>query len=135
LQQPAKSSAATGDDFSPGADELLAHNTRYFESFDDVVRAMCLSQRFLGTREIVLVHHTDCGLQKVDETEFRRQLEAEVGMKPRWAVESFTDPFADVRQSMQRLFLTPFLAHKDHIRGFVYDITSGALHEVDATPD
>jgi carbonic anhydrase len=100
---------------------------------DDVIRSLCLSQRFLGTREIVLIHHTDCGLQKVDEATFRAELEAEVGVKPWWAVESFTDPYADVRQSMQRLHLTPFLAHKDHIRGFVYDVTTGELHEVDGT--
>lgn len=97
---------------------------------DDVIRSLCLSQRFLGTREIVLLHHTDCGLQKVDEAEFKAQLEAEVGIKPWWALESFQDPHLDVAQSMRRLRMTPFVPHKDHVRGFVYDVTSGKLDEV-----
>ncbi len=97
---------------------------------DDVVRSLCLSQRFLGTREILLVHHTDCGLQKVDEAVFRAELDAEVGIKPWWSLESFTDPYDDVRQSIQRLLISPFVAHKEHIRGFVYDVTDGLLHEV-----
>lgn len=97
---------------------------------DDVIRSLCLSQRFLGTREIVLVHHTDCGLQKVDEAEFREQLAAELGIKPWWSLETFTDPYADVRQSIQRLRTTPFIPHKDHISGFVYDVTDGRLHPV-----
>lgn len=97
---------------------------------DDVVRSLCLSQRKLGTREVVLVHHTDCGLQKVDEAEFRRELEAETGLRPSWSLETFDDPDADVRQSMQRLRLNPFLVHKEHIRGFVYDVTDGHLREV-----
>ncbi len=97
---------------------------------DDVIRSLCLSQRFLGTREIVLVHHTDCGLQKVDEAEFRDELAAELGVKPWWSLETFTDPYEDVRQSMQRLFMTPFIRHKDHISGFVYDVTDGLLHAV-----
>jgi carbonic anhydrase len=97
---------------------------------DDVIRSLCLSQRFLGTREIVLVHHTDCGLQKVNEQEFRDELAAELGVKPWWSVEAFTDPYEDVRQSIQRLYMTPFIAHKDHISGFVYDVTDGLLHEI-----
>lgn len=97
---------------------------------DDVIRSLCLSQRFLGTREIVLVHHTDCGLQKVDEGEFREQLAAELGLKPWWSLEAFSDPYADVRQSIQRLQMTPFIPHKEHISGFVYDVTDGLLHEV-----
>lgn len=97
---------------------------------DDVIRSICLSQRFLGTREIVLIHHTDCGLQKVDETQFREDLDAELGIKPWWSLEAFTDPYDDVRQSIQRLYLTPFIPHKDDIRGFVYDVTDGLLHEV-----
>lgn len=97
---------------------------------DDVIRSLCLSQRALGTREVILVHHTDCGLQKVRDDEFKAELEAELGIKPWWSVEAFTDPYADVRQSIQRLRLTPFIPHKDHIRGFVYDVRTGALHEV-----
>ena len=98
---------------------------------DDVVRSLCLSQRALGTREIVLVHHTDCGLQKVDPVSFEAELEAELGVKPAWSVEAFSDPYADVRQSMQRIMLSPFVPHKDHIRGFVYDVTDGLLREVE----
>lgn len=97
---------------------------------DDVIRSLCLSQRLLGTREIVLVHHTDCGLQQVDEALFRNELEAELGVKPWWSLETFADPYEDVRQSIQRLYMTPFIPHKDHIRGFVYDVTDGLLHEV-----
>lgn len=99
---------------------------------DDVIRSLCLSQRLLGTREIVLVHHTDCGLQKVTEDAFKAELEAELGIKPWWSLESFADPFADVRQSIQRLRATPFVQHKEHIRGFVYDVRTGRLENVEA---
>lgn len=98
---------------------------------DDVVRSLCLSQRLLGTREIILVHHTDCGMQKVKADEFKAELEAELGVKPSWAVESFDDPYADTRQSIQRLHHNPFVLHKDFVRGFVYDVTDGLLHEVE----
>lgn len=97
---------------------------------DDVIRSLCLSQRFMGTREIILLHHTDCGLQKVSEDTFRAEIEADIGVKPRWALESFTDPYADVKQSIQRLVNTPFVLHKENIRGFVFDVTTGELHEV-----
>lgn len=100
---------------------------------DDVIRSLCLSQRYLDTREIVLIHHTDCGLQKVDEPAFRAELETEIGIKPWWSLETFTDPYDDVRQSIQRLYMTPFILHKTHIRGFVYDVTDGLLHEVELT--
>jgi carbonic anhydrase len=99
---------------------------------DDVIRSLCLSQRFLGTQEIVLLHHTDCGLQKVDEQAFREELAEEIGVKPWWSLEAFRDPDADVRQSMQRLQLTPFLQHKAHVRGFVYEVETGRLREVTA---
>lgn len=97
---------------------------------DDVIRSLCLSQRSLGTKEIVLLHHTNCGLQLVSEDDFKAALESEVGVKPNWALEAFSDPYADVRQSIHRLMLSPFVRHKDHIRGFVYDVTSGEMHEV-----
>ena len=100
---------------------------------DDVIRSLCLSQRKLNTREIVLVHHTNCGLQLVTEDEFKAELQDELGIKPWWAVESFSDPYVDVKQSMQRILHTPFVPHKDDIRGFVYDVTTGRLNEV--TPD
>lgn len=97
---------------------------------DDVIRSLCLSQRALGTREVVLIHHTDCGLSKIDETSFRAELEAELGIKPTWATEAFTDPYADVRQSIRRLENSPFVAAKGHISGFVYDVTTGLLNDV-----
>jgi carbonic anhydrase len=98
---------------------------------DDVIRSLCLSQRLLGTREIILLHHTDCGLQRVTEDEFKAKLEAELGVKPWWALESFDDPYLDTAQSMRRLEMTPFVPHKDHMRGFVYDVATGQLHEVE----
>jgi carbonic anhydrase len=101
---------------------------------DDVIRSLCLSQRFLGTREIVLLHHTDCGLSKVDENEFREDLAQELGVKPWWSLEAFTDADEDVRQSIKRLHMTPFLSHKDDIRGFVYEVETGRLREVTAEP-
>ena len=76
------------------------------------------------------MHHTDCGLQKLNEAEFREALAEELGVKPWWSLEAFTDPYADVRQSIQRLQMTPFIPHKQHISGFVYDVTDGRLHEV-----
>lgn len=97
---------------------------------DDVIRSLCLSQRFLGTREIILIHHTDCGLQSVDEDDFRHELEEELGVKPWWSLETFKDPYLDVRQSIQRLLMTPFVPYKENISGFVYDVTDGLLHEV-----
>jgi len=97
---------------------------------DDVIRSLCLSQRQLGTREVILLHHTDCGLQQVTEDAFKAELEAELGVKPWWALESFSDPYADTRQSMRRLEMTPFVPHRSHVRGFVYDVDTGRLHEV-----
>ena len=97
---------------------------------DDVIRSLTLSQRALGTREIILVHHTDCGLQKVTEAGFNDDLQAELGVRPPWALESFVDPYADTRQSIRRIELSPFIPHKDHVRGFVYDVDTGRLEEV-----
>ncbi len=94
---------------------------------DDVVRSVCVSQRLLHTREVILLHHTDCGLQKIDAVAFKQELEAEVGIKPAWSLESFTDPGADVRQSIARLLASPLLRHKEHISGFAYDVDTGAL--------
>jgi carbonic anhydrase len=99
---------------------------------DDVIRSLCLSQRYLGTREVILMHHTDCGLQRVTEDAFKAQLEEELGVKPGWSLESFSDPFDDTAQSMRRLRQSPFLPHKQHVRGFVYDVDTGRLHEVEA---
>ena len=164
--------------FSPSADELVARNRSFAESFDDhalevrptrqlalvtcmdsridafqvmglangeahiirnaggvvtddVIRSLCLSQHYLETKEIMLVHHTDCGLHNLDEAAFRDDLEAETGVKPWWSLEAFTDPYADVRQSMVRIAMTPFIPHKDQVRGFVYDVRDGLLKEVE----
>lgn len=97
---------------------------------DDVIRSLALSQRYLETREILLIHHSDCGLEGLDEAEFRHELAQELGVTPTWSLESFRDPVSDVSQSMRRLQMTPFLIHKDNIRGFVYDVANGKLTEV-----
>ncbi|MEL0284308.1 MAG: carbonic anhydrase, partial [Ilumatobacter sp.] len=93
----------------------------------------CLSQRLLDSREILLIHHTQCGLQGLDEDEFTAELERELGVRPSWPVESFSDARADVAQSMMRLEASPFVQHCDHIRGFVYDVGTGLLDEVART--
>ena len=100
---------------------------------DDVIRSLCVSQRFLQTREIILVHHTNCGLHNLAEDTFKAEMEDETGLRPWWALESFRDPYEDVRQSIRRLRMNPFVKHRDHIRGFVYDVATGGL--VEATLD
>ncbi|MEU9985685.1 carbonic anhydrase [Streptomyces sp. NPDC048045] len=97
---------------------------------DDVIRSLTISQRKLGTRSVVLIHHTGCGLEALTE-DFRTDLEMEVGQRPAWAVESFRDVDQDVRQSMQRVRTSPFLLHTDDVRGFVFDVRTGLLREVD----
>ncbi|MFE6284050.1 beta-class carbonic anhydrase [Streptomyces sp. NPDC057877] len=97
---------------------------------DDVIRSLTISQRKLGTRSIVLIHHTGCGLETITE-DFREELEHEVGQRPAWAVEAFRDVDQDVRQSMQRVRTSPFLLHSDDVRGFVFDVKTGLLREVD----
>lgn len=97
----------------------------------DVERSLTLSQRALGTHEIVLVHHTDCGLQGVSDDEFAARLQAETGAVPAWTVGGFADPFEDVRRSMGLLRASPFLLHRDRLTGFVYDVDSGRLLPVD----
>ncbi|HEY0936826.1 MAG TPA: carbonic anhydrase [Trebonia sp.] len=97
---------------------------------DDMIRSLAISQRLLGTTEIILIHHTDCGLQKTTEDEFKGAIEAETGIRPPWAVESFTDAAGDVRQSVARIKASPFIPHKDAVRGFVFDVATGRLDEV-----
>jgi carbonic anhydrase len=99
---------------------------------DDVVRSLVVSQRLLKTKEIILIHHTDCGLQKISEDGFKDEIEKECGTRPHWLTEAFSNPFDAVRESMNRLRKNPFVIYKDHIRGFVYDVETGALNEVDA---
>jgi carbonic anhydrase len=96
---------------------------------DDTIRSLTISQRALGTRSVVLIHHTGCGLQTLTE-EFRTELEHTVGQRPTWAVESFTDVDQDVRQSIERVRTSPFLAHTDDVRGFVFDVHTGLLREI-----
>lgn len=98
---------------------------------DDVIRSLCLSQRELGTREIVLVHHTNCGLHNVDEGSFRAELQEEVGAVPSWSLQSFGDPYDDVRQSIEVLRESPFVPHTDYVSGFVFDVESGVLESVE----
>jgi len=97
---------------------------------DDMIRSLAISQRLLGTTEIILIHHTDCGMQKTSEDEFKGAIEAETGIRPPWAVEAFTDVAADVRQSVARIKASPFIPCKDSIRGLVFDVASGRLEEV-----
>ncbi|MEV7688604.1 beta-class carbonic anhydrase [Streptomyces bungoensis] len=97
---------------------------------DDVIRSLTISQRALGTRSVVLIHHTGCGMESITE-EFRHELELEVGQRPAWAVEAFRDVDQDVRQSMQRVRTSPFLLHTQDVRGFVFDVKTGRLREID----
>lgn len=97
---------------------------------DDVIRSLAISQRRLGTEEIMLIHHTDCGMMKVTDDGFRAELQGETGVAPAFAIESFTDLEADVRQSILRVRRSDFLLHNDRVRGFVYDVVSQKLHEV-----
>ncbi|KMS82001.1 beta-class carbonic anhydrase [Streptomyces leeuwenhoekii] len=97
---------------------------------DDVIRSLTISQRKLGTRSVVLVHHTGCGMETLTE-DFRTELENEVGERPSWEVGCFTDVEQDVRQSLERVRTSPFVPHTDDVRGFVYDVKTGLLREVD----
>ena len=97
---------------------------------DDVIRSLAISQRLLGTREIILIHHSECGMQTFSDDGFKASIEAETGIKPNWAAEAFTDLDSDVRQSIARLKASPFLPHTDQVRGFVLDLATGRLREV-----
>ena len=97
---------------------------------DDVIRSLSISQRKLGTREVLLVHHTGCGMLSFTEDEFRQELLEETGIKPAWVAEAFTDLEADVRSSMARIRQSPFIPHRDAVRGFVYEVETGKLREV-----
>ncbi len=96
----------------------------------DELRSLAISQRLLGTQEIVLIHHTDCGMLTFTDDEFRAQVLADTGIKPAWAAEAFDDLDVDVRQSLARIQAEPSIPHKDQVRGFVYDVTNGRLREV-----
>src|SRR6202453_4818223 len=97
---------------------------------DDEIRSLAISQRLLGTTEIILIHHTDCGMLTFTDDEFKGAIQAETGIKPAWSAESFADLDTDVRQSIARIKASPFIPHQDHIRGFVFDVATGKLNEV-----
>ena len=97
---------------------------------DDEIRSLAISQRLLGTEEIILIHHTDCGMLTFTDDAFRRSIQDETGIKPEWAAESFTDVDEDVRQSIARIKASPFVPRTDAVRGFVYDVATGKLREV-----
>ena len=99
---------------------------------DDVIRSLAISQRLLGTREIMLIHHTDCGMMTFRDDEVKAQIQADTGLRPTFALEAFPDAEEDVRQSIARIKASPFVPNKDNIRGFVYDVKSGKLNEVAA---
>jgi carbonic anhydrase len=97
---------------------------------DDEIRSLAISQRLLGTEEIILIHHTDCGMLTFTDDEFRHRIEEETGIKPEWAAEAFNDLDADVRQSIARIKASPFIPRKENVRGFVYEVETGRLREV-----
>jgi carbonic anhydrase len=97
---------------------------------DDEIRSLAISQRLLGTREIILIHHTDCGMLTFTDDAFKASIEADTGIKPPWAAESFGDLDSDVRQSIGRIKASPFVPHTGAVRGFVFDVGTGRLREV-----
>jgi carbonic anhydrase len=99
---------------------------------DDAVRSLVISQRLLGTDEIILIHHTDCGMLTFRDDDVKAQIEADTGIRPSFALEAFADVDEDVRQSIARVKASPFIPHRDNVRGFVYDVRTGRLNEVSA---
>jgi len=97
---------------------------------DDGIRSLAISQRLLGTREIILIHHTDCGMLTFTDDDFRAAIQADTGIRPAWSAEAFSDLDADVRQSIARIKASPFIPQKDSVRGFVFDVATGKLNEV-----
>ena len=97
---------------------------------DDEIRSLAISQRLLGTEEIILIHHTDCGMLTFTDDDFKASIEEDTGIKPEWAAEAFDDLDEDVRQSVARIKASPFIPKKDKIRGFVYKVETGKLREV-----
>src|ERR1700710_1624049 len=97
---------------------------------DDEIRSLAISQRLLGTKEIILIHHTDCGMLTFTDDDFKRSIQDETGLKPEWAAESFSDLSEDVRQSLRRIEASPFVTKHVSLRGFVFDVATGKLNEV-----
>ncbi len=99
---------------------------------DDVIRSLSISQRKLGTREVMVIQHTECGMLTITDEGFKAEVESDTGLRPTWSVEALTDTDADLRQSVLRARSSPYLPHRDRIRGFVYDVSTHALREVEA---
>lgn len=99
---------------------------------EDEIRSLAISQRLLGTKEIILIHHTDCGMLTFTDDGFKASIVADTGLRPAWAAEAFADEFEDVKQSLARVKASPFIPIKDSVRGFVFDVATGKLHEVQA---
>jgi carbonic anhydrase len=97
---------------------------------EDEIRSLAISQRLLGTEEIILIHHTDCGMLTFTDDDFKQAIEDETGIRPGWSVETFSDLEGDVRQSIARIKASPFVPRKESVRGFVYDVDDGSLREV-----
>jgi carbonic anhydrase len=97
---------------------------------DDEIRSLTISQRLLGTREVILIHHTDCGMLTFSDDELKAQIHEDVGLKPHFSMESFSDLEEDVRQSIARIQASPFIPHKESVRGFIYEVETGRLREV-----
>jgi carbonic anhydrase len=97
---------------------------------EDEIRSLAISQRLLGTEEIILIHHTDCGMLTFTDDDFKKSIQEDVGVKPAWAAEAFGDLDQDVRQSIARIKNSPFIPHRDSVRGFVFDVATGKLNEV-----
>ena len=97
---------------------------------DDIIRSLSISQHALGTREVMIIHHTDCGLAKITDDSFRELVSAHAGYRPTWAVQAFKDPHDSVRESLRRVRDSPFLIHTHQVRGFIFDVDSGLLEEV-----
>jgi carbonic anhydrase len=115
-----------------GLDEGDAHVIRNAGGVatDDAIRSLAISQRLLGTEEIVLIHHTDCGMLTFTDDDFKATIQQDTGIKPAWAAESFSDLDEDVRQSIARIKASPFIPHTEQVRGFVFDVANGSLTEV-----
>jgi carbonic anhydrase len=99
---------------------------------DDVIRSLAVSQRRLGTREVMLIHHTDCGMEKITDDGFRAELQESTGIAPAFAIESFTDVEENVRQSILRVRRSTFVPHRENVRGFLYDVDTHRLREIEA---
>ena len=97
---------------------------------EDVIRSLAISQRLLGTNEVILVHHTDCGMLTFTDDEVKADIESKTGLRPHFALEAFSDLERDVRQSIARIKASPFVPNKDSVRGFIFDVTTGKLQEV-----